>query len=188
MKRGTFAGINTNSINSKDNNRRRRTWYFSCFGRVGENGRKLHRHVIWRTIAKCSYLKTGEGMLQESEWVEVFRRLEPFKPWQKSFILLTCLRQENQYHFSDLFRFPHRIKYFFKCNFKELASFFLSFFLRQFIVNLHALFKASGPKRHFVQDVIWLNSTIPCWRLKPLKNISCSASHTRPGQEPIIRN
>ena len=127
MKRGTFAGINTNSINSKDNNRRKRTWYFSCFGGVGGNGRKFHSHVIWRTIAKCSYLKTGEGMLQESEWVEVFLRLEPFKPWQKSFILLPCLRQENQYHFSDLFRFPHRIKYFFKSNFKELGSFFLSF-------------------------------------------------------------
>ena len=41
----------------------------------------------------------GGGRLQESEWVEVFRC---FKPRQKSFILLSCLRQEKQYHFSDL--------------------------------------------------------------------------------------
>ena len=73
-------------------------------------------------------LPKNRGGIQESEWVEVFRWLEPLKPWQKSFILLPCLRQENQYHFSDLFRFSHRIKYFLS-NFKELGSFFLSFFL-----------------------------------------------------------
>ena len=107
---------------------------------------------------------------------QILTRL-PLKPrsWQKSFIMVSLPCLVTLIHSIS----PSELRISWNWDKNKQTLWYHS--CRPCINNPHALFKASGSKRHPIQGTKQRHC-IPCSRLKTLKTIPCWPAHTRLGQ------